>query len=719
MVNKNINAIIILVVLILVIFILLLGFGNSHGFLCSNQNITLANSSGFVCTYQWVKINGPVSLVNKTILARGLFINNTFSITGNSTLNASTIINKGNATIDATLLSGAAFENYGTLILRKPVFLNFSYFLNYGSIVDENYLNNGGYTNGYDTCIGGSFPYSFAGSGGGSLANFSSCEGGNTLAEGGTGQVTSYKNHILYPIYNSSGNHVYSALSNYSFNLSLLNSAGGASYNAVNNTSLFMRGGSGVLPLIIISRSFNNIGTIYNQGQSINYSAIKNASKFLAFGIVGAGGGGVIEVISSKFINDGIFNVSGGRIYLNNQFLPFPYNTSNLGYGGSGNVFFFKANNNLLLNSIHNLTLPLQVYSVNTSSNPSNKSYAHFVVAKVETLSSCSLNNIYIDLKGYNGKDRFTESHPINDSVFLVNSSSSNLSLSLSGNNPMINYYGSVNISINKTSNKTISQLNLSNYLPVNIIFMGGKNLNFSLLKGKNIVFSGRILHRLYSFKLKSGNYSLYLENNSENYNYSLYVAPNCLGYENITIPLSKSYYIYNSLKIPFLPVIEYKVNKTTKEINNYKYINSCNFNISDLIGMDRLILSNLSYLKSNLSMLSENRLDYENLLGREINYTDYMLNTYNTRSSQKSQNIYLNQTGLNLLSYYNNGNFTKEVFQINNNGTINLSYGVNKTIEIVLTKRTQQTFLASMENDIVKVFSYVPSLFLGFLGGL
>ena len=166
MVNKNMDMIIDFVILFSIVSILLLNFGNSYAFPCYNQNITLTNSSSFVCTDQWVIVENPVSLVSKNISAKGLFINNTFSITGNSTLNISKIVNEKTATINATVLSGDALDNYGTLILGKPVFLNFSYFLNSGSIVNENYLNNGGHADSYDNCTGGSFLYSFAGSGG-------------------------------------------------------------------------------------------------------------------------------------------------------------------------------------------------------------------------------------------------------------------------------------------------------------------------------------------------------------------------------------------------------------------------------------------------------------------------------------------------------------------------------------------------------------------------
>ncbi|MCL4376665.1 hypothetical protein M1558_04225 [Candidatus Parvarchaeota archaeon] len=730
MINKNTFVMDSFIILFIVVLTLFLSPGNSYGLSCYNQNITLTNSSGFICTYQWVTVEGPVSLISKNISAKGLFINNTFNITGNSTLNISKIINKGNATINATLFSGNILENYGTLTLEKPIFINFSYLLNTGLIIDKNYLNNGGYPNAYASyngngygCGGRSYPFSYAGSGGGSLANYSACDGGNTLVKGGTGQITSFQNHVEFPIINSSGYHVYSTLSNYSFNLSLLSSAGGASYNGVNNSSFFMRGSSGVLPLIIISRSFNNTGIIYNQGQSINYSTIKNASKFLAFGIVGASGGGVIQVISGSFINNGTFNVSGGRIYLDSSFkLPNSYTISNIGYGGNGNVFLFKANNRLLLDSIQNYTSDpanQNNYNLNYPANYSNKTQNHQIMVKVQSPLGCSLNGIYVNLKGNYNNNSFFEKQPLNNSVFLINNSIKNPYLYLSGNNPLIHYYNNLQLIISNSLNTSIETFNLTKYLLVNLSFEGGQNLSFDLLNGNYTLFSGTTLSKPLLLRLEQGDYQLLLKNGLENYTYNMYVTPNCLGYQNITILPGKTYYLYDSLNISSVPFTVYKTNTITDNITSYRDVNSCDFNISELIGLDKVILNSIYSMNSSISVASNNKVNYSSILNREINYTNYILKQYNTKSSQNPQNAYLNQSGLNLLSYYNNGNFTKEVFQINNNGTINLSYGINKSLQIVITKGTQQNFFVSTEKDIIKVFSYVPSLFLGFLGGL
>ncbi len=424
-----------------------------------------------------------------------------------------------------------------------------------------------------------------------------------------------------------------------------------------------------------------------------------------------------------KFINNGTFNVSGGQIYLNSSLkLPVDYTTSNLGYGGNGNVFLFKANSKLLLNSLPayywNQTQE-DNYNLNYSENSSKKTQNYSIIVKLQSPLSCSLNGIYVNLKGTYNNNSFLESQPLNDPIFSINKSIKNLYLYLSGNNPLINYYSSLAIVLSNISNTSIERLNLTKYSPVRISFNSNKNLSFNLLNGNSSVFSGLTSSNPIFLELEQGNYNLLFENGSENYTYNFYVAPNCMGYENITILPGESYYFYNSLNISSEPFIIYKKDTITKNITDYRDVNSCNFNVSALVSLDKEILNSIYSMNNSISNVSNNKVNYTNVLKREINYTNYMLNAYSSKDPQTQQNIYLNQTGLNLLSYYSNGNFTKEVFQINNNGTINLGYGINKSVEIVLTKPAQQNFFVSTEKDIIKAFSYVPSLFLGFLGGL
>ncbi len=291
-------------VLLFVLIGIILPFlvNNSKAQTCYNNNITLTNSSKFVCTSEWVNVINPVDLYNVTLIAKGIIINNTFELKGNSSVNISDIINNANFTLDSDLSNGEVFINSGTVFMEKPVFLNFSYFFNKGEIYDQNYIGNGGNSLGYSKGEGGSFPHSYAGSGGASIQNNSANDGGRTLAEPGQAYVLCHLNGcgdtsgVSKESLAVEGNHVNSTLSNYTFNLSLLNSAGGADFNAVGNN--LVNGGSGVFPLIIISERFENHGLISDKGQSINYSAIPYGKEALQAGIVGAGGGGVVEVIS-------------------------------------------------------------------------------------------------------------------------------------------------------------------------------------------------------------------------------------------------------------------------------------------------------------------------------------------------------------------------------------------------------------------------------------
>ncbi|MEM0143699.1 MAG: hypothetical protein QXL94_07090, partial [Candidatus Parvarchaeum sp.] len=335
------------------------------------------------------------------------------------------------------------------------------------------------------------------------------------------------------------------------------------------------------------------------------------------------------------------------------------------------------------------------------------------------SIQGCSLKGVYVNLKGYYNNNSFLELRSINNPVFLVNNSVKNLSLYLSGNNPLIYYYNALNLNLTNTSNASVEELNLTKYFHINLGFIGNQRLNFSLLEGKSTIFSGPEPLKLQSFNLIQGKYSLLFNNGSDNYTYNLYVGPNCLGYENITILPGRSYYIYDSLNISSIPFTVYKTNQLINTVNNYQVENSCNSNISVLINLDKSILSGLFSINNSIYMASNSKINYTSILDREINYTNYVLNTYDTKLIQKPNTLSFNQSGLTVLSYYNKGNFTKEVLKLDNNGTINLSYGTNSRMQIIVTTGNTPNIFVTTEKDIMKAFSYVPSLFLGFLGGL
>ena len=722
MAKKNIFALIGILVLLLVILAFSVNIGTSNAFSCSNQNITLTNSSSFVCTDQWVNVLNPTSIVNGSIIAKGIFISNTFSITGNSTLNVSKIINNGKAVINSTLLSGSLFENYGTVTLQRPVFLNFTYFFNKGSVINENYLDNGGHANSYLSydnenygCGGESFSDSFAGSGGASIS-YSACDGGSTLVSGGAEDSIGDEGYPTY-YWNTSGKHVYSAPSNYSFNLSLLSSAGGASYNGASSDYL-IRGGSGVLPLIIITKYFDNKGKISNEGQSINYSKIKNASLYLSQGIIGSGGGGTLQIISKYFIDNGSLNVSGGRVYFNTSIqLPYHYTPSDFGYGGEGNVFFFRAGSGLLSNSIknYNWNSSQESFGVSDSNSSSGNAVAYNVNIAFPAIAGCNYNGVYLKVNGVFNNASFSRVQPVNDTAFALNSSVKNISFSMSGSNLISQYYNTAFVSNSGISNGTTVKLGLKNSLPVVISFGNGKNLSFSLKENGSLLSSGTASAN-YTFDLPQGNYSLSISNSSENNTYNIMVQRNCLGYQNIAIPAGKGYYTYDSLKIPVNPLLVYKTNQTEVQVVKYRNIDSCGFNASQLLDLDNLILHSISEMNNTVSAYG--KANYTGIVEKEVNYTNYMLSAYSSKA-KTAGNISLNQSGLNLLDYSSSGNLTKEVFQLSGNGTINLSYGNGRKIQILVSRQNTQNILVSAGDDVMRAFAYVPSLFMGFLGGL
>ncbi len=714
MAKKIIRSVFLFVILFSVFF---LSITHVNAQSCLNTNITLTNSLHLVCTSQWIKIVNPVSLYNATLISKGIIINNTFELKGNSLLNASSIINLGNFTLNSNLSNGYNFVNKGKIFLEHPIFINFTSFLNNGSIYNENYLGNGGNSKGYDYGMGGSFLNSYAGSGGGSIQNNSANDGGSTLAKPGIGYVLCYKNGcdsnsgaILYPP-NVSGNKVTASPLNYTFNLSLLNSAGGADFNG--NYSGFVNGTSGVFPLIIISKEFANHGLITDEGQPINYSDIPNGKQALENGIVGAGGGGIVEVISKEIIANGTINVSGGRIYISkalnaslDSIYPDVYNLSVLGDGGAGNVFEFKASNSLLLRSLPNYNVTFGNISNSTSTlNNVENDPSYSIKVTLANDYSCSTNGIHVKLISNNSIDNF----PLNQS-FSLNTASNRAQLQLYGTNPLINYYATKNISL---SNKTFyftAKDNLTVNLGVSSLGFGINITSYSIqLKKLNVS------HEL-MVQLPIGRYNLTVYNKTNSYNYSFYVSPNCLGYENLSFFPKKSYYTYDGLNIsntPFL-VNRTQIVKTVSE-NVYYAPQSCQEqNISQLIALDKQIMTAINSLNNSIGKASQ-KPNYS-LFFNEINKTDpflYKMNSYT------QPNISLNETGFDMYSYSSGGNLTKDKFILSGNqGIINLSYG-NESISMYISKQHNANPFAAFESGVIKVIEYVPSTFMGFLGGL
>ena len=356
--------------------------------MCTSSNITISGNvqtlSSSICTTSWVIINSSLITNNYNITAgKGLLINkggsliqgfvNQFghviaAVSNNGTVDIGNflaspkIINFGGLTLYGNLGSGLEFLNYGNVTLGAVNFLNFTAVYNApeGIINHSNYLNNGGSLNGYNLCIGGSYYNSYAGSGGGG-ASSSGCNGGSTLAAGGLAGMNSNATSGSSPTQN---------LTNFTFNFSLLNSAGGGATNDAINP---MIGGSGVRPLIIITYTFTNEGTIVNEGQSLDYSL---GGQYTS----GAGGGGIVQILFDKgYKNTGVINVSGGRVSDSDKFAYFG------GNGGNGKVLVFKVGTGVLNTS--------NVYPLFNDSNIFTAS-----VQLVNNVNGCLRNPIYTGL---------------------------------------------------------------------------------------------------------------------------------------------------------------------------------------------------------------------------------------------------------------------------------------------------------------------------------
>ncbi len=346
---------------VVVFGLLLIGVGSVFGQAPCNvpnspANITYSLSPSYISsnimTNDWLIIPANTTLVinNYNITAcKGIYIekggalvqgpynNNQPSPSPNrvpSRISTSIVLNDGAVYLYGSLSPGIMFLNNGSFIVGAQNFLNFSYFANYldGDIIHENPLYNGG-----SEGVGGSVLGSFAGSGGGGAGSLLSYNpgyaGGSTYAPGGSGGSGINRTNTSAMI-GKPGSSVSGSLTNYTFNLMELSSAGGGSASIVPSVGP----GSGVYPLFIIARYFINNGTISNQGGSVYYETGYSSS------LSGAGGGGIIMVLyQNKYENNGVFNVSGGKEYSNGG-----ENITLGGVGGNGKVFKFKVGGALI-----------------------------------------------------------------------------------------------------------------------------------------------------------------------------------------------------------------------------------------------------------------------------------------------------------------------------------------------------------------------------------
>jgi hypothetical protein len=730
MINKNITLVIFLLSIILVLPFMI---GNTFAQTCSNVNVTLTNSSNFVCTSQWIRITNSIQLNNAILRSKGIIIDNTFRLTGNSLLNSSIIINHADFTLAANLSKGYIFRNEGNINLEKPIFLNFTNFFNNGSIYDKNYMNNGGTSTSYYLGVK-NFPESYAGSGAGSISNESASNGGGTLAAPGSGYVLCNKDgcgngggELNTAIPNISGNHVSYLPLNYTFNLSLLESAGGADFNGPYNN--LINGGSGVFPLIIISKEFSNKGTITNRGQSINYSKIPNGKLALEGGVVGAGGGGILEIIAGKIENNGTMNVSGGKIYISPQMnsslsmvYPDVYNLSYLGNGGEGNILEFKAGGNLLVESLPagNNSIPLgnsdNITEGNNygSGNQTLSSKANATVYSFKALLAndygCSTKNIYIKVSNPNSS-AITQNTQLGDNLTII-TNSSKAQLELYGKNPILNYYNKkINVNLSNTSYyfKSLSDITL------NLFVQKDNNLSITLANKSKQVIASNVSQ--YSLKLPVGRYNITLYNATNRYVYTIYLSQNCLGYENISLEPGKPYYYYDGLNISNYKAIFsiYKtkiINYTAKNVYYNTEVNQLQ-NLSQLTKMDSEILKYITSMNESISKLSH----LQNYSSFVDNLNSALLKTAKPSDNQAVMSI--NESGFDSYYYKTGSNETEnKLVMYGNSGMINISYG-NKSLKLLISKKNSPSVFTTFESTFVRAIEYVPTTFMGLLGGI
>ncbi len=728
MISKNIRTVIFVILCLSVILITLSSFNKVNALSCLNVNITLNNSSSSLCTYQWIKVIQPTNLRNATITAKGIIIDNTFNLSKNSLLNVTKIVNNKIFYLGSNISNGYLFVNYGTVILSHPIFLNFTVFSNYGKIQNRHYLYNGGQPDKYVYCEGDSFPYSYGGSGGAGISN-SGCDGGSTLAGGGEAEMfDNVSSELSVVYYNTSGAHVSDILSNYTFNLSALDSAGGGSFN--NDTAPAIYGGSGVFPLVIISDNFSNYGQILNNGQSINYSNLSDNKELLKEGVVGAGGGGTVLIISGHTFRKGNITVEGGKVYLSNSLNaslnmtgPFIYNLSNIGNGGAGNVFFFKAGAALLTKSLPNYNFTYvntQPYSGETGS--ANQS-SRFIQVYLANDYDCNLNSLYVNLSGYYNKTGFSYQYSLLSSDFKINSSDNNLSLKLYGSNPLLGYYNRTeNITLSNTTNITRIVLAPETLLPLSINFANDSGFEFYLFNQNKSIFSTDNTDKNYTLSIPAGKYKLIVYNNNSIYNYSIYNSPNCMGYENITVYPGKDYYVYNGLNLSVSPLLTKKI-ETVIEKENASVITSPQINCADmglLLSLDKQIIGSLKVLNESILNGSSKQLNYS-LFTQTINSTNHLISSIRIPAPFEFRMPILsfNESGFNVVSSSNDGNIIKYSLETNaGNGTINIGYG-NRTLILSINKVKSISPFAAFETGLIKVVTYLPSLFAAFLGGL
>lgn len=252
-------------------------------------NTTLVTNGYNITACKGIKIEKGGSLVQDYVSSNNQPLPSKYKVP--STITTNILANNGTFDVYGDLSPGILFLNNGSVFIAAQNFINFTDFINYkeGIVTHENYLYNGGGSNG----PGGSVLGSFAGSGGGGAAALgylsSGYAGGSTYAAGGQGGSGKNQSNISAMI-GKPGSGVSGSLENYTFNLNELSSAGGGGAAGCFQNPC-VASGSGVYPLFIISNVFVNNGSIRNQGGAVSFQ-YGNANS-----LGGSGGGGIIMIL--------------------------------------------------------------------------------------------------------------------------------------------------------------------------------------------------------------------------------------------------------------------------------------------------------------------------------------------------------------------------------------------------------------------------------------
>ncbi len=401
---------------------------------------------------------------------------------------------------------------------------------------------------------------------------------------------------------------------NYTFNYSLLDSAGGGSTNGNSN---YESGGSGVRPLTIIAYSFTNVGIISNQGQSISVGSQDSS---------GGGGGGIIQVLyEGSYTNEGTFNVSGGAV---SDTSPGAYVGGN---GGKGKALVFEVGPGIMNKSnvyplfTASAELPFMLEVKNNADSCS--SYLPNISLHVTQTASTSFGNVTLINQNfpmsalgtiyfylYNTSDSTVSFYFYNSGQYNVNSPLP-LSTSFSFSNAESDLETVATPTVNLSTPKNpINQINI-NFNEVQPTF------NFELMNSPNATSNYTVYNTNDSFSLflEVGVYMLTFQ--KQGYPPSEYTFTNifdCGRQNNLTIYPGKYFYVFDGINTSDPFIYSSLTQESSVTYNNTKFIIYNNTSLSDYnytINDSTILNSFENYTKYYSSQLNELYSNYNTIL--------------------------------------------------------------------------------------------------------